>query len=214
MESRTARRIETLLEGPPESNGREKSGDNATMSSKVERGSPLLDAVRQGHRSPPGYVEATAMARNTELTFLSQNSIGKRNITQRRSRGRSSRDDGTRAPDPALLARRPRSRSKDRRYSVESTVIASNPDNFVAFRMNEAPVSLTAKQGPDAWSESELVRGSYSRSSAPPARVHGTILHDSRTDVHSVNRGVGHHELNARRQEQPIENQKLGLTRL
>ncbi len=124
LESRTARRIETLLEGPPESNGREKSGDNETMSSKVERGSPLLDAMRQGHRSsPPGYEEATAMARNTGGTSLLQSSIGKRNITQRRSRGRSSRDDGTRAPDPALLARRPRSRSKDRRYSVESTVV-------------------------------------------------------------------------------------------
>jgi hypothetical protein len=195
LESRTARRIETLLGGPPEFNGREKSGDNESISSKVERGSPLLDAMRQGHRSsPPGYEEATAVARNTGETPLLQSSIGKRNITQRRSRGRSSRDDGTIAPDPTLVARRPRSRSKDRRYSVESTVVASNPGNFVAFRMNEAPESLTARQGPDVWSDSELVRGSYSQSPVTPARVHGTILTDSRPDLHSVNRGVGEHE--------------------
>jgi hypothetical protein len=41
----------------------------------------------------------------------------RRNVTQRRSRGKE-RDEGDRAPDPALLNRRPRSRSKD---SLEPT---------------------------------------------------------------------------------------------
>ena len=132
LEVRTARRIGELLRSPPEFNGREKSGDNESMPCKVERGSPLLDSMRQGHRSsPPGYEEATAVARNAGGTPLLQSSIGKRNITQRRSRGRSSRDDGTLAPDPTLVARRPRSRSKDRRYSMESTVAASTGGNGV-----------------------------------------------------------------------------------
>ena len=42
----------------------------------------------------------------------------RRNVTQRRSRDRE-RDDGE-APNASLLSRRPRSRSKDRRYSLES----------------------------------------------------------------------------------------------
>jgi hypothetical protein len=44
----------------------------------------------------------------------------KRNITQRRSRGKL-KDEGDAVPSASLLSRRPRSRSKDRRYSVEST---------------------------------------------------------------------------------------------
>jgi hypothetical protein len=43
----------------------------------------------------------------------------RKNITQRRLRGRA-KDDGETAPRASLLARRPRSRSKDRRYSIES----------------------------------------------------------------------------------------------
>ncbi len=43
----------------------------------------------------------------------------RRNITQRRSKGRA-KDDGETAPRASLLARRPRSRCKDRRYSVET----------------------------------------------------------------------------------------------
>ena len=45
--------------------------------------------------------------------------VVRRNITQRRSRGKE-KDDGTIAPDPSILSRRPRSRSKDRRYSIEA----------------------------------------------------------------------------------------------
>ena len=44
----------------------------------------------------------------------------RRNVTQRRSRDKG-RDEGDRAPSAALLSRRPRSRSKDRRCSMEST---------------------------------------------------------------------------------------------
>ena len=44
----------------------------------------------------------------------------RRNITQRRSKGKSV-DKGEMAPRSSLLLRKPRSRSKDRRYSFEST---------------------------------------------------------------------------------------------
>ena len=43
----------------------------------------------------------------------------RRNVTQRRSKGRAT-DVGDTAPMESLLTRRPRSRSKDRRYSLES----------------------------------------------------------------------------------------------
>jgi hypothetical protein len=43
----------------------------------------------------------------------------RRNITQRRSKGRA-KDEGETAPMASLLSRRPRGRSKDRRYSLES----------------------------------------------------------------------------------------------
>ena len=45
-------------------------------------------------------------------------SVVRRNVTQRRSRGKE-KDDGMTAPNPSILSRRPRSRSKDRRYSIE-----------------------------------------------------------------------------------------------
>jgi hypothetical protein len=44
----------------------------------------------------------------------------RRNITQRRSRDKI-KDEGDTVPRSSLLSRKPRSRSKDRRYSVEST---------------------------------------------------------------------------------------------
>ena len=205
LESRTARRIETLLGGPPVAHRREKSsGGNESMSSKAGRGSPLVDAVKQTNQLPlSGSEEEAVPFRNTGGTPLLQSSVGKRNITQRRSRGRSSRDDGTTAPDPMIVARRPRSRSKDRRYSLESTVMASNPGNLVASN------SFTAGQEPDVWPDFDLFRGAYSRSPVSPARVHGTIptdspvssakvhgtiLTNSHPDIHSVNRGVRDHE--------------------
>jgi hypothetical protein len=51
-------------------------------------------------------------------------SVVRRNVTQRRSRGRE-KDDGMTAPDPSILSRRPRSRSKDRRYSIEVEGLAT-----------------------------------------------------------------------------------------
>jgi hypothetical protein len=50
--------------------------------------------------------------------------VVRRNITQRRSRGKE-KHDGTTSPDPSMLSRRPRSRSKDRRYSIEVEGLAA-----------------------------------------------------------------------------------------
>jgi hypothetical protein len=50
----------------------------------------------------------------------------RKNITQRRSRGRI-KDDGQTAPRASLLARRSRSRSKDKRYSIEGQALFSVP---------------------------------------------------------------------------------------
>jgi hypothetical protein len=51
----------------------------------------------------------------------------RKNITQRRSRGRT-KDEGNLVPDVSMVSRRPRSRSKDRRYSIESVGIWSPPE--------------------------------------------------------------------------------------
>jgi hypothetical protein len=104
QESRTAKRIEELLGSPPAVSRHENlSGDNGSTSPKVERRSPMLDAVRHALLPlPPDYEEATG--RSTSRTPMLQSSVGKRNITQRRSKGRSSRDDGTTAPDPSIVA--------------------------------------------------------------------------------------------------------------
>ncbi len=66
QESHTARRIEQLLSSPPADSRREKlSGDNGSISPKVGRRYPLLDAGWQAHLLlPPGYEEATASDRN------------------------------------------------------------------------------------------------------------------------------------------------------
>jgi hypothetical protein len=108
-----------------------------------------------------------------------QVAISKRNITQRRSKGRSSKEDGTTVPDSSIAARRPRSRSKDRRYSVESTVM--DPE----FQDSTMPGFE-----PDTWPDLGLFRGSFSRSPASPAKVQGTILTEPHQDTQSVTRGV------------------------
>ena len=87
-----------------------------------------MDNVRQ-QPSPPSYKEAVGPPKPHSGSFpMLQNSNGKYNITQRRSRGRS-RDDADSILDPTIAARRPRSRSKDRRYSVESIGAVSRRDS-------------------------------------------------------------------------------------
>ena len=141
MERRTAKRIDELLAGG--SAGRK--AQTATVSPSIARSardSPLLDAVRQTHHealahrtamrmedlrkeglasvSPPLYDEAVRLPSTSPSGSLKVEQLSmKRNVTQRRSRGRVS-DDGSTALKSSLLSRRPRSRSKDRRYSLES----------------------------------------------------------------------------------------------
>ena len=181
MESRTARRVDELLEG---GSAFGRKGQTSVISPSVARsmrGSPLLDAVRQTHHealahrttkriedlreevltrvSPPHYDEAvrlpTVSPRGTPA--LIANSM-KRNITQRRSRGRVS-DDGSTAPTSLLLSRRPRSRSKDRRYSLESKTIN---DDFAI----------------DGWQDGDLPRAALHQSPPLPARSRASLAPD------------------------------------
>jgi hypothetical protein len=143
MESRTARRVDELLGGGPAFDRKGQTSEVSPSIARSIRGSPLLDAVRQTHHealahrtakriedlreegltnvSPPLYDEAIRLptASPSGSSALIETLSMKRNITQRRSRGRVSDDGGT-ATNSLLLLRRPRSRSKDRRYSVES----------------------------------------------------------------------------------------------
>ena len=181
MESRTARRGDELLEG---GSAFGRKGQTSVISPSVARsmrGSPLLDAVRQTHHealahrttkriedlreevltrvSPPHYDDAvrlpTVSPRGTPA--LIANSM-KRNITQRRSRGRVS-DDGSTAPISLLLSRRPRSRFKDRRYSLESKTIN---DDFAI----------------DGWQDGDLPRTALHQSPPLPARSRASLAPD------------------------------------
>ncbi len=103
-------------------------GEIMGNSGKTSALSPVIQQASQ-NQSPPSYFEA--MGNLPELnkgetplqkkdTLVLPGPTVSRNITQRRSRGRS-RDDEPMASVSSILARRPRSRSKDRRYSIEST---------------------------------------------------------------------------------------------
>ena len=68
-------------------------------------------------------IGASSTIRTDEFSRAPESAM-RRNITQRRSRTKT-KDEGLLAPDISMVSRRPRSRSKDRRYSVESTGIRS-----------------------------------------------------------------------------------------
>jgi hypothetical protein len=141
QENRTAQRIDELLGGRPVVDRQWQTSPETSMrfapaSPKLTEGSPLLDAVRQTHLEALGFrttrrVEELRVAGSPNLSLpqydeairsstvspyansaLNANLSMKKNITQRRSRGRLS-DDGSKAPKSSLLSRRPRSRSKD-----------------------------------------------------------------------------------------------------
>jgi hypothetical protein len=82
----------------------------------------------QLHRSPPTYFEATSEPPESRTEFSRvPESVMRRNITQRRSRGKV-KDEDDQAPDTSRVSRQPRSRSKDRRYSVKSTGVLHRPE--------------------------------------------------------------------------------------
>ena len=100
LENRTQARVKELLQG-------------ATMS--PQGGGAPESVTRSAIKLSP----AESVKRGSDVTNLPNTEV-RRNVTQRRSRGRA-RDEGEQAPLESLLSRRPRSRSKDRRYSVESS---------------------------------------------------------------------------------------------
>jgi hypothetical protein len=122
--------------------------------------SPVIQRASQ-NRSPPSYFEV--MGSSPELkkeetplqkrdTPVLPGPTVSRNITQRRSRGRS-RDDEPMAAVSSILARRPRGRSKDRRYSIASTtgfpVPDSDPDaSFVGSHWRPARAMVEPKTQP------------------------------------------------------------------
>lgn len=117
MESRTAKRIAELIEFDQAASAslRVLSDDVGSMKKR----SPLAEyedrRTRQMDQSSSSNAVSSSPAFGSSREFTS--SMLKRNITQRRSKGRSS-DDGSTAPNPSVLSRRSRSRSKDRRYSL------------------------------------------------------------------------------------------------
>ena len=170
MERRTAKRVDELLAGG--SAGRKEQTVTVSPSkARSARDSPLLDAVRQTHHealahrtamrmedlrkeglaslSPPLYDEAVRLPSTSpsgSLNLVEQLSM-KRNVTQRRSRGRVS-DDGSTALKSSLLSRRPRSRSKDRRYSMENQ--APDTQLFSQYETYEPVVSSEVELRPTA----------------------------------------------------------------
>ena len=117
MESRTAKRIAELIEIDQAASASVRVlSDNV---GSIKKRSPLAGyedrKTRQMGQSSSLNAVSSSPAIGSSRKFTS--SMVKRNITQRRSKGRSS-DDGSTAPDPSVLSRRSRSRSKDRRYSL------------------------------------------------------------------------------------------------
>ena len=102
MEQRTAARVRALME-----------------TSRTEKRNDELRGTGQTYQSSSQGFQGSSSPLLTGKSPVITGSVARRNITQRKSRGRS-RDDGNTAPDSSLLARRPRSRPKDRRYSLES----------------------------------------------------------------------------------------------
>ena len=100
LENRTQERVKELLQG-------------ATMSPQVGSARESMRTRSAVKLSPSESMKQDSGSVNVPNTAI------RRNVTQRRSRGRA-KDEGDQAPSLGLLDRRPRSRSKDRRYSVES----------------------------------------------------------------------------------------------
>ena len=118
MASRTAKRISEVNGGFDR-----MKMDGDLLQSESDDDADMI-AARFPH-SPPSYFEAIGASPESRAGEFSRapESAMRRNITQRRSRGRV-KDEEDRAPDASRVSRRPRSRSKDRRYSVESTGIS------------------------------------------------------------------------------------------
>jgi len=110
QERRTATRISALIDD-------EKGLDRVNLQMRV---SPAMNVAR----SPEDLARTSGSPSRQSMIGPSSPSIAsasgvRRNITQRRSRDKV-RDNGASAPFSGLLTRRPRSRSQDRRYSLES----------------------------------------------------------------------------------------------
>ncbi len=169
MEGRAARRVGELLGDEVDFvRGRQTSPEALMKSSKgfgdigqnrtVKRDEEPRGA---GSRTPPSYEAATRLSSAPSLgsSGLITGSSMKRNITQRRSRGRVS-DDGSTAPKSSLLSRRPRSRSKDRRYSIDHQA----PDTHLFsqyFDGTQEPVSPEETTDSTAWQDNGLIRQAH-----------------------------------------------------
>jgi hypothetical protein len=113
--NRTSRRLREILQEDNTNDDEHVGGrsDDTINGVRIFTGQPLRSAMFDS--SP---VEAIPVE-EAAATLVPPTAV-RRNVTQRRSRDKG-RDEGDRAPSAALLSRRPRSRSKDRRCSMEST---------------------------------------------------------------------------------------------
>jgi hypothetical protein len=133
---RTAARVEEIGVGASQRGGERNSPFRFDGG---DREDVFGDGREQGHPSPPTYQRAIGISSEPRTDGLSRavggskgrfedeslcvpESAVRKNITQRRSRGKT-KDEGNIAPDASMISRRPRSRSKDRRYSIESVGI-------------------------------------------------------------------------------------------
>lgn len=154
MRARTARRIEKV-----NSEFNQVTMDEEVLKSEFcedDDDNLLQRESDQLRRSPPTYFEATSEIPefSTEFSRVPESAM-RRNITQRRSRGKA-KDEDDRVLDASRVSRRPRSRSKDRRYSIESTGVLHHPE-----------LSFTDMQ--DVRSARAMVRP---KAPASPARIH------------------------------------------
>ena len=142
-----------------------------------------------GDLSPPPYQRAVGMPFEPRIDELSRavggtnggyeneslrvpESAVRRNITQRRSRGRT-KDEGILVPDASVVSRRPRSRSKDRRYSLESVGVWSPPEQSTTEWQDWRPATAVVK---------------------PKS-------HDTLTSVHDLSQSATHHHQGEARQD-------------
>jgi hypothetical protein len=114
LESRTATKIKELMQERERIPHGNRGGSSEARVGGRNRES-LFETLA---RNDPDEVRDGVMHSSSMGTAPSTDA--RKNVTQRRSRGRL-KDDGDSLPAASLLARRPRSRSKDRRYSIEST---------------------------------------------------------------------------------------------
>ena len=85
------------------------------------------DLVSRWSKHPTDGGSSSAGSPTGRVSAVSPTAV-RRNITQRRSKGKT-KDEGDTLPLASLLSRRPRSRSKDWRYSLESTGIEAACEN-------------------------------------------------------------------------------------